>query len=197
MPERPRELAQHGVRDHHRGELAAREHVAADRQGVGREVLDDALVEALVAAAQQRELLLLGELVDEAVVEQPASGDERDHAALRAELDGVDAVEGAQRRIHDVHAQHHAGAAAERRVVDLAAGERRVEARVERAHLVTVLERVAHVALRAEPVEPLREERDHVQLHYSASSPRNRASTSMRRAVGSTDAIASCTSGTS
>ena len=145
-------------------------------------MLDDALVEALVAAAQQRERRLAGELVDEAVVEQPAARDQRDHAALRAQLDGVDAVEGAQRRVHDVDAQHHAGAAAERRVVDLAARERRVVARVERAHLVAVLQRVAHVALRAEPVEPLREERDHVELHRSASSrPRKRASTSMRR----------------
>ena len=128
-------------------------------------MLDDALVEALVAPAQQRERLLRGELVDPAVVEQPAARDQRDHAPLRAQLDRVDAVEAAQRGVHDVDAQHHPGAAAERRVVDLPARQRRVVARVERAQLVAGGERVAHVALAAEPVEPLGEERDDVKLH--------------------------------
>jgi len=46
-----RELAQHRVAHHHRGQLSAGEDVAADRQHVAGEVLDDALVEALVAGA--------------------------------------------------------------------------------------------------------------------------------------------------
>src|SRR6476620_1810115 len=50
-----RQLAQHGVGDDHRRQLAARDDVAADRQRVRAEVLDDPLVEALVAAAQQRD----------------------------------------------------------------------------------------------------------------------------------------------
>src|SRR6478736_7122441 len=49
-------LAQDRVEDDHRRELAAGEHVAADRDLLGDEVLEDALVEALVAAAQERQL---------------------------------------------------------------------------------------------------------------------------------------------
>ena len=83
VAERARQLAQHGVADDHRRQLAAGEHVAPDRDRVGGEVLDDALVEALVAAAEQRERRLGGELVDERVVEHPAAGRQRDDAPLR------------------------------------------------------------------------------------------------------------------
>src|SRR5271165_1945743 len=62
-------LAHDGVADDHRGRLAAAEDIAADRDDVGGEVLDDPLVEALVAAAQERQLGLAGQLVDERVVE--------------------------------------------------------------------------------------------------------------------------------
>ena len=68
------------------------EHVAADRDGVRREVLDDALVEALVAAAQQRERRLGRELVDEAVVEHAARpGVSAMTRRSRAQVDRVDA----------------------------------------------------------------------------------------------------------
>src|SRR5205814_8859285 len=63
----------------------SREHVAPDAQRVGREVLHDALVEALVAPAQQRDRRLGGEFVDEAIVELTTAGRERDHAPLRSE----------------------------------------------------------------------------------------------------------------
>ena len=142
------------------------------------------------------------ELVDEAVVEHPPAGREREHAALVAQVDRVDAVEAAQRGVHDVDAQDHPGAAAERRVVDLAAAERRVLARVERAQLVAVRQRVGDVALAAEPLEPLREERDDVELHQARRppgeaqarrSPRKARSTSMTPAATSTERTASRT----
>ena len=69
------------------GELAAAEHVAADRDHVAGEVLEDALVEALVAAAQQRQLRLGRELVDERVVEQPPARGQRDHPPALAQRD--------------------------------------------------------------------------------------------------------------
>jgi len=94
-------------------------------------VLDDALVKALVAARQERERWLRGQLVDERVVEQPSAELERDHPPLRRQLDGINFVAGAQRRLHDVDAQHHPRPAAERRVVDLAPAQRRVVARVD------------------------------------------------------------------
>jgi len=53
VSEGARQLAQDGIGDHHRRQLAARQHVAADAQGVRGEVLDDPLVEALVAPAQE------------------------------------------------------------------------------------------------------------------------------------------------
>src|SRR4051794_11901691 len=202
MPERARELAQNGVADHHRRELAAGEDVAADRHGVRREVLDDALVEALVAAGQQRDGGLGGQLVDEAVVEDPPARGQREHAPLVAQVDRVDAVEAAQRLIHDVHAEDHAGSAAERRVVDLTAAERRVLPGIERAQVVAGGHRVRDVTLCAEPFEPLREQGDHVELHAQppaargAVSPRNARSTSMTLAPTSTERTASRTSGT-
>ena len=99
-------------------------------------MLDDALVEALVAAAQQRDRRLGGELVDERVVEHPARRASGPSRVARAQVDRVDAVEAAQRGIHHVDAQHHPGAAAERCVVDLAAAQRRVVARVRASQLV-------------------------------------------------------------
>ena len=94
-------------------------------------MLDDPLVEALVAAAQQRQLRLGGELLDHPVVEHPPARRQRDDPPPRADRDRVLAVAGAQRRLDDVDPQHHPGAAAERRVVDLAGRERRVGAVVE------------------------------------------------------------------
>src|SRR5215210_1007604 len=89
VAERPRELAQHGVADHHRRELAAREDVAADRDLVRAEVVDDPLVEALVAAAQEGHPRLGRQLGGERVVEQPSARRERDHPAPLAQLDWV------------------------------------------------------------------------------------------------------------
>src|SRR5687768_10750495 len=49
VAERAGELAEHGVADDHRRQLAARQHVAPDGDLVRAEVVDDPLVEALVA----------------------------------------------------------------------------------------------------------------------------------------------------
>src|SRR6266545_6056806 len=51
VAERAGQLAQHRIGDHHRGQLAAREHVTADRNRLVREVLHHPLIEALVASA--------------------------------------------------------------------------------------------------------------------------------------------------
>ena len=89
VPERARELAQHGVEHDHRRQLAAGEHVAADRDLVGAEVVDDPLVEALVAAAQQRQRRLGRQLARRArrrAAARPASA--RSRAAARAARPG-------------------------------------------------------------------------------------------------------------
>ena len=131
VPEGPGELAHDRVAQHHRRELPAAEHVATDRDDVAGEVLEDALVEALIAAAQQRQLLLAGELIHELVVEQAAAGRQRDHPAALAQQLGVDPVAGPQRAVEHVHPQQHPGSAPERGVVDLARRQRRVLADVD------------------------------------------------------------------
>jgi hypothetical protein len=74
-------------------------------------VLDDPLVEALVAARQQRQRRLARQLVDQGVVEHPPRGRERDHPPLAAHVERVAAVEALKRGVHHVHAQDHPGPA--------------------------------------------------------------------------------------
>src|SRR3954454_6627423 len=73
VAEHARELAQHGVQDDHRRTLSARQHIAPDRQLLGAVMLEDALVEAFVSAADERQRLLLRQLCGQRVVEQPAA----------------------------------------------------------------------------------------------------------------------------
>src|SRR5919206_398580 len=75
----PRELPHDRIADDHRRELSAGEDVWADRDHVGREVLVHPLVEPLVASAEQRQLLLAGQLRGEPIVELAAPGRQRDH----------------------------------------------------------------------------------------------------------------------
>ncbi|HEX8714056.1 MAG TPA: hypothetical protein VF706_00685, partial [Solirubrobacteraceae bacterium] len=106
------------------------EHFATDAVSIGRYVLSGGELAAMVicdAVARK----LPGALGDERLVEQPAAGRQRDHAAPRPQLDRVHAVVGAQRRVEHVDAEDHAGAAAEGRVVDLAARQRRMGAEVD------------------------------------------------------------------
>ena len=120
-----------------------RQHVAADRDRVGGEVLDDALVEALVAAAEQRDRRLGAPARRRSAsssIRPPGVSAITRRSRRRSTGSGV--VDRPQRLVHDVDAQHHAGAAAEGRVVDLAAAQRRVVAGVEGPQLVAARERV-------------------------------------------------------
>ena len=127
-------------------------------------MLEDPLVESLVAAAQQRQCRRRRQLVDERVVQHHASRVQRDHRPLVAQLHGVAAVARAQRRLDHVDAQQHAGAAAERRVVDLAGAERRVVAVVDVRQAVTAGDRRDDVPLALKPSERLRKQREDVDL---------------------------------
>ena len=160
----------------HRGQLAAGHDVRADRDDVGREHLVHALVEPLVAAAQEGERLLRRRARRRAH-RRTAARRPRTRSTRRrvADVAGVAAVARLERRLDDVHADHHAGAAAVGRVVHLAAGQRRRVAVADGVELEPIRDRVLDVALAAEEVEPVREEREDVDLH----SPRNSRSTSI------------------
>src|SRR5436190_1633784 len=86
VAQRAGQLAQHRVADDHRRQLPAGQHVLTDRDRVAREVLDDPLVEALVAAAQQGDVRLGRELIDEPVVEHAPGRRQRDDAPGTAQV---------------------------------------------------------------------------------------------------------------
>ena len=128
-------------------------------------MIDNALIDPFVPPGQQRQRLLARELGDQAVVEHRPAGREHDHSPLVAQLHRIAAVASSQRRLDDVDSQHHSGAAAERRVVDLPGVQRRVIAVVDVLEAVAARERVGDVALALEPRERLREQREDVDLH--------------------------------
>ena len=119
VAERALEVAHDGIDDDHRGDLATRHDVRADRQRLGRDVRVDTVVEALVAAAQQDDRRAGGELAGVGVVERaarPGRGPPR--AACGAPRRGRAAERALHRGHRHVDAQQHARAAAVGRVVD-------------------------------------------------------------------------------
>jgi hypothetical protein len=74
VAEHARHEPRDGVHDHHRGHLAAGQHVVADRDLLGPERLADPGVEALVAPADEHEPLAAGEFLDEPLIEPSAAG---------------------------------------------------------------------------------------------------------------------------
>ena len=107
------------VRDDHRAELAAREHKVADGQLLVHARLDEALIHALIMAADEHELVIVGlELARLRLRERLPLRGEVDHAAARRGHGGIRKrrVETALERL-----RHHdlTPAAAIRIVVDL------------------------------------------------------------------------------
>jgi len=128
-----------------------------------REVLDDPLVEALEARRQEAETLLGGELLDELLGELAALRRERDDATRR--LVAVDRLE---RRVDDVHAEHHPGAAAVGVVVHLPGPQRREVAVAEEPEVELGSEDGSQRALLGHPGEGVGNEREDVDLHRTA-----------------------------
>ena len=148
------------VQQHHRRQLAAGEDVRADRDGVGGDVLEDALVEALEAGRERVSASSSASSSTRAWSSWRPCGREGDHPAAAAL-----AVDGLERGADDVHAQHHPGAAAVRLVVHLAAGERRVVAVVEEAQIELRAEHRRDRALLGQPREGVRKQGEDVDLH--------------------------------
>ena len=155
-----------------------------------------ALVEALVAAAEQRERRLRGELGGQRVVEAAPAGGQRDHPPVRRQLERVDAVARAQRRLHHVRP----GSPSRRRRRRACRPPGRPSAAWWRAGPRTSSQwperlRVAHVALAREPLEPAGKQREDVDLHQR---PRNAlVDLDAPRRPGPPSATASETNGTS
>ncbi len=105
-------------------------------------------------------LLLSGKLLDDRLVELPPLRGKRHDAVL-----GNAAVDGVQRGRDNVHAKHHARAAAVRLVVDLAALERREVPVVEKPQVKPGPEHRGHRAALGEPSEGGGDEGEDVELH--------------------------------
>ena len=158
--ERAREPPRDRIEQHHRGQLATRQHVRADRDGIGAEVLHDPLVEPLEPRREERDVTLGGELLDERLVERSALWGECDDPG-RPPI----AVHGLERLGDDVHAKNHPGAAAVGRVVDLACAERRRIAVVVEPELELAAEHGRERLLLGHPPEGVRQLREDVDAH--------------------------------
>ena len=121
----------------------------------------DALVEPLVAPAEECHVVLGGELRCERVVELAPGRRQHDRAGRRV----TSRVSRLERGIHNVDPQNHPRSAAIGRIIYLAAGERRRLAPVEGAELCSGLEHVRHVPLAPKPLEPLGKEGEDVNAH--------------------------------
>ena len=108
-----------------------------------------------------------GQLFDERLVELAALRRERDHASR-----GCLAVDGLERRRDDVDPQHHPGAAAVRRVVDLAGTQRRRVAVVEEPELELGAEDGGDRLLLGQPAERVWHLGEDVETHRRRVSVR-------------------------
>ena len=98
-----------GIQQHQRRQLAAGQHVVADADLLGAARVEHALVDALVAAAQQHARRARPRARAPVLGQRPRRAATGRAAAARRR--------GADRRVEHVRPHHHAGAAAERRVV--------------------------------------------------------------------------------
>ena len=105
--------AHDGVGQHQRPQDAVGQDVVADRDLVVDKVIGHALVDTLVMPAEEDEMLRLGILADDRLLERPSLRGEEDHLGLRA-------AEFGQRLGDRFDLHHHAGAAAVGGVVDRA-----------------------------------------------------------------------------
>ena len=172
-------------RHHHRGQLAAGQHVAADRDLVGHEVLEDPLVEALVAAAQQRELRLGRQLATPArrrAAGRPASARSRAARAQRRpgpRRSARAAPPPSRPRAGPCPAPPPNGVSST--CPHFSGVVARKSTRLER---VPERERVRDVPLGPEPLEPLREQREDVMLTRRGTPGRCRSGAPRGRSSG-------------
>src|SRR5580765_1874628 len=164
LGDRARKTARYRVDQNHRGQVAIRENVRPDRNRVRGEMLDNALVEALEARREQRELLFLGQFLNDVLGQLATLRRERDDTMARDA-----AVDRVQRTRDDVDSQDHPGPAAVRFVVDLRGTERRAVAVGEQAQIELASEHGCNRLLLRQPGESMRNEREDVELQGRAT----------------------------
>ncbi len=158
--------ARDGVQQGQRRQFPAGQHEVAQAQLDVHMAVDDALVQALVAAAQQRRAGAVGPLAHQRLVDAATSGCEQHdgacgHARIRARARHRD-----QRALQRLGQHHHARAAAERAVVDAAVGALGVVAQGPQLHVdLARFVGAARDALRQERREQVGEQRDDVEAH--------------------------------
>ena len=111
--QRARQPPDDGIDDDCGRRLASREDVISDADLVLHQVRSHPLVHSLVVAAEQNQAWLLCQAVDDRLVEQASLRRQQDEAAW-GWLQAADCLDGAENR---VRLEHHARAAAVRRVV--------------------------------------------------------------------------------
>ena len=145
--------------------LAAVQDGFAHADGLHGEQVEEAGVEAFVAAADEGELFFPGKFAGQLLREGAAYGRERDHAALPA----VAGREFAQGAYHGFEHEHHAGAAAVGAVVHMVVAVGGLVARVGKGEAHDAgFARLFHETAGKGRVEPLGEERDEVVMHHWA-----------------------------
>src|SRR5215471_1291539 len=155
----------HGVHEDHGRQLAAAEHVVADGDLAVGQGLADPVVDALVAAADHDQAGLSRELGRERLGQRLPPRLHQDH---RSRVGGAQRVDRGEDRLR---LEHHAGAAPERRVVDLAVPvDREVAEVVGVQRDEPARHRPADDALPEDRLEDLREDADDVEAHRYASS---------------------------
>ncbi len=156
-----------GLDQDQRGEFASGQDVVADRHLLRGQSVDHTFVDALVSAAQQREVCLAAELAHEVAIEAPAG-----RAQQQDTPPVVEGFHGGEQRL-GFH--HHAGPAAERLGVHgpmpiLGEVSEIVDAQVDQP----LGDRFAEQALAKRGLEQAGEDRDHVDTHEREATPRQR-----------------------
>jgi hypothetical protein len=136
VTQRPRQLAHHAVDHHHRRELAAGEHVVADRNLVVRCAPDQSLVDPFVASGEHHDALLFRKLRHQRVIEHAPLRRQVHHSRLRYTTAFLPLPRRRQRFFQRLGHHHHAWSAAIRAIVDAAVIVGREVARIPQHQVI-------------------------------------------------------------
>ena len=156
------------VHDDHRRQFAARQHIIADRELVGYQMLTDALIIPFIMAADEDQMLLLRQLLSDALRIRDALRAHEDDARLyRLPCDQI-----FDRQEDRFRLQHHASSAPVGVIIHRPMFVRRVFAEVHCIDLYGAFSnRFADDALGQEAREHLRKQRQDIDPHVRSNLP--------------------------